>query len=184
MRLFFITYLVMSKHDGLIYVLTGNGKGKTTCAIGMAICEAYKGNQVFIAQFVKGLPYSEHSIIKSNFNLISLKTYGLDCFIEKDPTNEDVLAAKKGLKEVKEIIVSGNYKLVILDEANIALYYHLLETKELINIIKNRPNKVSIIITGRKAPNEILNIADSVTEVKELKHYYSRGIDARKGIEY
>ncbi len=174
----------MSKQKGLIFVFTGNGKGKTTCSLGMALNEAYKGNQVFIAQFVKGLPYSEHKIINTSCKLICLKTYGLECFIQKDPTKEDILAAKKGLKEVEKVILSEKYKLVILDEANIALYYNLFETKDLIDIIKRKPDDVSIVITGRKAPNELLNIADSVTEVKEVKHYYSKGIEARKGIEY
>lgn len=168
---------------GYIQLYTGNGKGKTTAALGLALRAAGNGMRIFIAQFVKGMHYAELESIK-RIPEIELKQYGLDCFIEHKPTQNDIEAARKGLAEMAEIIVQNKYNLVILDEVCIALYYHLFETEELISILKTKPCNMEIVLTGRYAPLELIEIADLVTEMTEIKHYYHNGIEARKGIEF
>lgn len=167
---------------GLIQVYTGDGKGKTTAAIGLAIRALGAGYKVFMGQFVKGMKYSELNILKSLPGLI-VKQYGLQCFIRKEPTAEDIEAARKGLAEIKKAMESGNYQLVILDEANIATYYKLFSPVELLEAIDSRAEGVEVVITGRKAAVELIEKADLVTEMKEVKHYYQQGIEARVGIE-
>lgn len=168
---------------GYIQVYTGNGKGKTTAALGLALRAVGSGKKVFIGQFIKGKHYSELNSIKNNLYDIQLKQYGLDCFIVNEPEEKDIIAAQNGLKELSEIINSGNYDLVIMDELNIALYYKLIDLDIVLDILKNKPEHVEIVITGRYAPESIIEIADLVTEMREVKHYFTKGIDARLGIE-
>jgi len=168
---------------GYIHLYTGNGKGKTTAALGLAIRAVGAGKKVFIAQFVKGMHYAELDALE-RFPEIELKQYGLDCFIENQPTYEDILAARQGLIEVISIIKNYQYDMVILDEVCIALHYHLFETEELISILLKKPEAMEIILTGRYAPPELFEIADLVTEMNEIKHYYTKGVLARKGIEF
>lgn len=172
------------KNRGYIQVYTGNGKGKTTAALGLTLRAAGAGKKVFIAQFVKGQRYSEVKAIEQFLPMVKIKQYGLNCFIEKNPTQADIDAAQQGLHEIKEIILSGKYDIVILDEANIAVYYGLFSVKELIDIITQKPTETEIIITGRYAAPELIEVADLVTEMKEIKHYYTKGIEARIGIEH
>ena len=169
---------------GYIHIYTGNGKGKTTAALGLALRAAGAGKKVFIAQFVKGMPYSEIEAIGKFFPGITLKQYGLDCFIKNKPTSQDIDAARKGLTEVGGIITSGGFDMVILDEACIAIYYGLFSSDELISLVKSKPGSMEIIITGRYATDDLIDTADLVTEMKEIKHYFTKGIEARKGIEY
>jgi cob(I)alamin adenosyltransferase len=167
---------------GYVHIYTGNGKGKTTASFGLALRASGAGLKVFIGQFVKGMFYSELNILPKIEN-ITLKQYGQDCFIVNKPTENDIKIAKDGLNEIKEVLQSGKYDLVILDEANIALYYELFSTEELIDILKNRASKTEVVITGRKAPEKLIEYADLVTEMKEIKHYYTQGVQAREGIE-
>jgi len=169
---------------GFIQVFTGNGKGKTTAALGLALRAFGAGRKVFIAQFIKGMPYSEIEAINKFLPGISIKQYGLDCFIIKNPTDKDVKAARFGLSEVSKIITSGDFDLVVLDEACIAIHYNLFTIHELIRIIKGKPEAVEVVITGRYAPAELIEFADLVTEMNEVKHYYNLGVKARKGIEF
>ncbi len=169
---------------GFIQVYTGNGKGKTTAAIGLSIRAVGAGKKVFFAQFVKGKPYSEINVLKELLPAITIKQYGLGCFIKKQPTKADIESAQKGLQEIKKIIQTDSYDVIVLDEANIALFFNLFSVKDLIEIVQSKPPETEIIITGRYAPEEIIAIADLVTEMKEVKHYYNSGIEARKGIEY
>ncbi len=167
---------------GMVHVYTGKGKGKTTSAIGLAIRAVGAGMKVFIGQFVKGMEYSELKSLRKIDN-IEIKQYGLKCFINKEPEEKDIAAARKGLEEIKKILVSGDYQLVILDEANIATYYNLFSAGELIEAVKNRAENVEVVITGRMADDSVIEFADLVTEMKEIKHYYHKGVLARKGIE-
>lgn len=169
---------------GYIQVYTGNGKGKTTAALGLAIRAVGAGKKVFFAQFVKGRIYSEIEAVQKFLPDITVRQYGLDCFIFNKPTQQDIDAAKTGLKEITEIITSCGYDIAVLDEANIALLYNLFTTEELIEVLKSKPEKMEIIITGRYAPPEIIDIADLVTEMQEIKHYYTEGVEARIGIEH
>ncbi len=167
---------------GYIQVYTGNGKGKTTAAIGLAIRAAAAGKKVFIAQFVKGMHYSELDILNSIPN-IQLKQFGRACFIYSKPEKEDIEAALNGLAECEKKLKNGEFDIVILDEANIALYYNLLSFEEFKKVILGRAEHIEVIITGRYAPQELIDLADLVTEMKEIKHYYTEGIEARIGIE-
>ncbi len=166
----------------MLQVYTGQGKGKTTAALGLAIRAAGAGKKVFIGQFVKGMKYSELDVLKE-VDDITVKQYGLDCFIENKPTEEDIQAAQKGLEDMKEILEFGEYQLVILDEANIATYYGLFPVEELITAVNNRAENVEAVVTGRMADDKIIEVADLVTEMKEVKHYYQAGVTAREGIE-
>jgi len=168
---------------GYVHVYTGNGKGKTTAAIGLAIRAAGAGMRVYIAQFVKGMHYSELDALDRFADRITLKQYGRDCFIEKEPEEEDIHAARQGLEEVKGILASGDYQMVILDEANIATRYNLFSPDELIEVVRSKPEAVELVITGRNADPKVVALADLVTEMKEIKHYYNKGVEARAGIE-
>jgi cob(I)alamin adenosyltransferase len=168
---------------GYIHLYTGNGKGKTTAALGLALRAAGAGKMVFIAQFVKGMHYAELNSLKC-FPEIALKQFGLDCFIENEPKKEDIQAARKGLDEVTVMILENQYDVIILDEVCIALFYHLFETEELISVLLKKPDYMEIVLTGRYAPPELFEIADLVTEMNEIKHYYTKGVLARKGIEF
>lgn len=168
---------------GYVQVYTGNGKGKTTAAFGLALRAAGAGLKVFIAQFVKGMKYSELESIKKLDDMITIKQYGRGWFIEKEINQEDINLAQNGLKEVRNIINSGDYQLVILDEANIATHFKLFSPQELLDIINSKPEHVELVITGRHADPLIIDKADLVTEMHEIKHYYHKGIKARPGIE-
>ncbi len=169
---------------GYIHLYTGNGKGKTTAAIGMAIRAAGAGKKVFIGQFVKGMPYAELSILRKLEPDVIVHQYGRDCFICHQPEQEDIRLARKGFEEASGIIRSGHYDMVILDEACIALYYKLFSLEELILVVRDRPKSIEIVITGRYAPPELIELADLVTEMIEVKHYYNQGVEARPGIEF
>ncbi len=170
----------MSK--GMVHVYTGNGKGKTTSSIGLAVRAVGAGMQVYIGQFAKGRKYSELNSL-SEIDNIKVKQYGLNTFINGEPDKEDIKKAKEGLEEIESILKSGEYDLVILDEANIATYYDLFSAEELIEIVESREGQVEVVITGRNADDKIIDYADLVTEMKEIKHYYQKGVMARTGIE-
>lgn len=167
-----------------IQIYTGNGKGKTTAAIGLAVRSAGAGKKVFIGQFVKLQTSSEIEEIRKCIPNITTRQYGTGSFIVCTPSPDEIAAAQEGLAEVTSIIYSGEYDVVILDELNIALYYQMIQVAEIVNMLNNRPDHVEVIITGRNAPDELVELADLVTEMKEVKHYFSKGIEARKGIEY
>ncbi len=167
-----------------IQVYTGNGKGKTTAAFGLALRAVGAGKKVYFAQFVKGKTYSEIEAVQKFLPLITIKQYGLGCFIVREPTPDDIQSAEEGLIEVTAIMESGDYDLVVLDEANIAVFFKLFTVNELILAIQKRNPKTEIVVTGRYAAPELIEIADLVTEMMEIKHYYNNGVDARVGIEY
>ncbi len=169
---------------GYIQVYTGNGKGKTTAALGLAMRAAGAGKKIFIAQFVKGMPYAELDLIRKHLPMIEIRQYGRRCFIHEKPAQEDIDAALAGLKKVSQIIQSQTYDLIILDEANIAVYFNLFPIEELLGILSNKPKDTEIVITGRYAPEALTAVADLVTEMKEVKHYYHSGVEAREGIEF
>ncbi len=168
---------------GYIHLYTGNGKGKTTAAIGLAVRAAGANKNSFIGQFVKGMHYSELVSLK-RFPEITVKQYGLNCFIVNKPTQNDIEAARTGFNEISKIIINNSYNIVVLDEVCIAIYYRLISVNEVLDLLNKKPPEMEIILTGRYAPQELIEAADLVTEMKEIKHYYNQGIEARKGIEY
>lgn len=168
----------------MLQVYTGNGKGKTTAAFGLALRAAGAGQNVFFAQFVKGRSYSEIRAVERWLPTITVKQYGRGCFIVETPTQEDVAAARHGLEEVAEIIRSGTYGLVVLDEACIAMHYRLFSVDELLSALRSRHQSTEVVVTGRYAPPELVAAADLVTEMREIKHYYNEGHTAREGVEF
>lgn len=167
---------------GYVHLYTGNGKGKTTAAFGLALRAACAGLNVYIGQFVKGMEYSEVKVQDFIPN-IKIEQYGRDCFIEVEPEEEDFQCAEVGFEKMREAVESKKYDVIIMDEITVALYYKLVELEEVLDLIKNRDESIEVIMTGRNAPKELFEIADLVTEMKEIKHYYQKGVMAREGIE-
>lgn len=168
---------------GYIQIYTGNGKGKTTAALGLTLRAVGAGLKVYILQFAKGMAYSELEALKRFEDQVTVRQCGQECFIHNDPVEEDVRLAREGFEEGRKALLSGNYDVVIFDEANIATYYNLVSEDEFLELMDQKPEHVEFILTGRKATDKLIARADLVTEMKEIKHYYERGIQARKGIE-
>jgi len=168
---------------GYVQVYTGDGKGKTTAAIGLSIRAAGAGLKVFIAQFIKMGDYSEIKALKRFSDVISVEQFGLGRFIRGKPSPEDIEAAQKGLEKVKSILTSGQYNIVVLEEANVAVTCELFSVQELLDLIDAKPDGVELVITGRGAARPIIERADLVTEMKAIKHYVQKGVAARAGIE-
>ena len=166
-----------------VQVYTGDGKGKTTAALGLALRAAGAGRRVFIAQFAKGMAYSELVSLARFADLITVRQYGLRCFIRDAPKPEDIAAAREGLREAREAVASGRFDVVILDEANIATHFGLFTAEELLEVVELAAGRVEIVITGRRADPRVIERADLVTEMREVKHYYAKGVMARRGIE-
>jgi cob(I)alamin adenosyltransferase len=169
---------------GYTQIYTGDGKGKTTAAIGLAVRASGCGLKVFLAQFIKGMEYSEIRALKKFPENITVRQFGRGRFIRRGgPSKEDLEIARKGFKQIVDIIVNGDFDIVILDEVNVAIHFGLLTVKELIELLKNKPFSLELVLTGRRAPQELIEAADLVTEMKEIKHYFQNGVTARKGIE-
>jgi cob(I)alamin adenosyltransferase len=169
---------------GYLQVYTGNGKGKTTAALGLALRAAGAGLRVFIAQFVKGMHYSELDALERFEPLVTVQQYGRSCFIRRDPGQADIDAAREGLREVRALLAGESPPdVLILDEASIAVHYGLFGVDELLELIDARPEGVEVVVTGRRAPPELIARADLVTEMREIRHYYATGVEAREGIE-
>lgn len=168
---------------GYIQVYTGNGKGKTTAAIGLSVRAAGAGLNVFIAQFIKLGEYSEIKSLKKFSDRITINQYGLGKFIKGKPSEEDMAAARKGLIATRNALLSGKYDIIILEEGNVAVSLGLMSANDIIDLIEMKPDHVEMVITGRNASPEIIDKADLVTEMKDIKHYYNKGVAARTGIE-
>jgi len=168
---------------GYVQIYTGNGKGKTTAALGLALRAAGSGINVYIGQFIKGMHYSELESLQRYSDLITIKQFGRDCFIHNNPSDEDYRLAQQGFEEVKEVINSGNYQLVILDEISIAMIYKLISVEDVLSLIENKPEDIELVITGRNVDPKITEAANLVTEMKEIRHYFQEGVQAREGIE-
>jgi cob(I)alamin adenosyltransferase len=168
---------------GEILVVTGNGKGKTTYALSLCIKAAGAGKKVFLGQFIKGSEYSEIKALKKLDDLIVVEQFGLGRFIEGVPHPEDRTHAQKGFERVAAVLKTNAFDLVVLDEANVALKYNLFPLSDFLAAIRNRAAGVSVVVTGRDAHPDMVELADDVIEMKEIKHYYRAGVPARVGIE-
>jgi cob(I)alamin adenosyltransferase len=177
-----------NKNQNLVMILTGDGKGKTTSALGMAIRAAGQGKRVLMIQFIKDfLDYGEIKFCKKYPLKIEIYSMGkgyVGIFGDKLPLSEHKKAAKKALGFARTRGLSGRYFMIILDEVNIALKLRLLKINEVIKFINKLQDKVHIVLTGRGAPKKLIRIADLVTEMKEIKHPFRKGILAQEGIEY
>ena len=177
----------MTFSKGFVQVFTGDGKGKTTSAIGLAIRAMGSDHTVFFAQFVKSKTASEFNALSKmgpSFTFVSYGASDSKFLFERAPTEEDKIMARGGLSEAHQAMFSKNYDMVILDEVNIAVYYNLIEVKELLELIHQKPDSVELVLTGRYADPRIIEAADLVTEMKNIKHPFDKGIKARRGIEF
>lgn len=168
--------------QGYIQLYTGNGKGKTTAALGITLRCLCAGNKVFFGQFMKGQDYSELKAV-SYFERLTMKQFGTPSFVNGKPSDIDLAQAKEGFEVIKEALLSGLYDMVVFDEVNTALHFGLLEIDAVLDLLDQKPGKTEVILTGRYAPQALLDRADLVTEMKEIKHYYQAGVPARVGIE-
>jgi len=167
---------------GLIMVFTGDGKGKTTAALGQALRALGHGKKVLVIQFMK---YGEVLCAEQCLPNLTFKLCGLDSFVMRgSPAKVDMDLAQAGFRLAKEAIQSGQYDMVILDEINVAVDFGLIGIEEVLAMLKEKPEKVDVILTGRYAHPEIVALADTVSEVREVKHHYSQGIKERAGIEF
>ncbi|MGO9611904.1 MAG: cob(I)yrinic acid a,c-diamide adenosyltransferase [Dissulfurispiraceae bacterium] len=171
-------------HKGYIQVYTGNSKGKTTAALGLALRAAGAGLTIFIAQFIKKRRCSEHKALERFSDLITLRQYGTGFLKGAEPTDQEITAAKEGVKEIKEIVASSMYDLVILDEITVAVHDRLISSDDVLDLFDVKPLDVEMVLTGRYADERIIERADLVTEMNEIKHYIKKGVKARVGIEF
>ena len=168
---------------GLVHVYTGNGKGKTTAALGLAVRMLGSGGKVIILQFMKAPDlYGEQKKIRECGAVI--ESFGLPKFVHGKPEPDDIEAARRALERAKEVASSGEWDLVILDEICVALGFGMLDVEEVEELIRNKAPHTELVLTGRYCPEELFELADYVTEMREVKHPYQRGILARRGVEF
>ncbi len=175
-------------NKGFVHIYTGNGKGKTTAALGLAVRAAGAGMHVYIGQFIKSMEYHEIPMLRDRFPEITVDLYGIEgCIIGRDPDGLDRKSALSGLEKAENAISSSKYDLIILDEMTIALYFCLISRDQVLHLLDLRQEKspgTELVITGRYAPDYLLERADLITEMKDVRHYYeTQGIEARDGIE-
>lgn len=174
---------------GYIHIYTGNGKGKTTAAFGLAARAICAGKNVAVCQFVKSMKYSETGLLQllsnapASFGKLRIEQCGHGCCLIRKPGKADIDCALSGLDKCTEWMRSGEWDVVVLDEITIAIHLGLISTEQVINAINSKAPSTEIVITGRYAPSELIGIADLVTDMQEVKHYYSAGVLSRKGID-
>lgn len=171
----------MSK--GYVHVYTGNGKGKTTSVIGLMVRAAGAGKKIYFGQFMKQGDYSEIKVLQERFPEITLEQYGGRLLLDKESEATDIAIAQEGIKRAKEALHSGKYDMVVLDEVNIVVFLEQVQLEQLIELIENRPENVELVLTGRYANEKIIEMADLVSEIQQVKHYFNNGVQARLGIE-
>ncbi len=169
--------------DGYVQIYTGDGKGKTTAALGLALRASGHGLRTYIGQFMKGQRYGELEALRGNVH-ITIEQYGEVHHIYEDSvTADDVERARRGLELAREAMLSGRYDILVLDEINVAIWFGLIETEEVLAFLDERPAEVEVVLTGRRAPQALIDRAHLVTEMRMVKHYYEQGVGARRGIE-
>jgi cob(I)alamin adenosyltransferase len=168
---------------GYVQVYTGDGKGKTTAALGLALRASGHGMRTYIGQFMKGQSYGELAALR-NHPMITIEQYGdVRCIRREDVTRKHVAQARRGLGRAKDAMRSGDYDIVVLDEVCVAIFFGLLTVEDVIAVLDGAPERLEIVLTGRRAPDALIRRADLVTEMRPIKHYYEQGVGARKGIE-
>jgi len=168
---------------GYVQIYTGNGKGKTTAALGLSLRAAGAGFKVYIAQFMKQGGYSELKALERFDDLITIEQFGTGKFTVGKPTDEDLAAGWRCLDAIKQALLSAAYDVVIMEEAAVAEKFGIISTENILEMIRIKPEKTELVITGRGASEQVMAVADLVTEMKEIKHYYQAGVAARVGIE-
>jgi cob(I)alamin adenosyltransferase len=174
----------MALERGCTQVYTGNGKGKTTAALGLALRAVGRGFKVCVFQFIKGGgPYGEHLIAERLAPLFTIIQTGRPGWVNTKDISEDRRLAQDALERAKVLLASGDYDLFICDEINGAVGFGLIDVDQVLDLIRLRPDGVELVLTGRNADDRVVEVADLVTEMREIKHYYKTGVPARTGIE-
>jgi cob(I)alamin adenosyltransferase len=169
----------------MIQVYTGDGKGKTTAALGQALRALGHGMSVYMIQFMKGRTYGELVTCENNLDDFTIVMSGRDEFVKKgEPEEVDLRMAREGFELAKKVVAEGGHNMLILDEINVAMDYGLLPVPEVMDFLRSCPPEMEIVCTGRYAPDQLMDLADLVSEVREIKHHYQKGVQMRKGIEY
>lgn len=168
---------------GYVQIYTGDGKGKTTAALGLALRAAGAGLSVYVAQFMKFGEYSELKALSRFADLVTIHQFGTGKFVMGRPGQADLAAGQKGLEAVKDALASGRYDIVIMEEAAVAASIGIFSSEDILDILRAKPDAVELVITGRGASDDLIKAADLVTEMREIKHYYQAGVKARVGIE-
>ncbi|MCF8070298.1 MAG: cob(I)yrinic acid a,c-diamide adenosyltransferase [Desulfobacterales bacterium] len=168
---------------GYIQVYTGDGKGKTTASLGLALRAAGAGLKVFIGQFIKMGDFSEIKALARFSDLITVEQFGKGHFIKGKPSDEDIEAGAKGLKRIETIFLENTHDVVIMEEVNVAVKLGIFSVQTLLELMDKKTDNVELVLTGRGAHEKIIEKADLVTEMKLIKHYYQKGVKARVGIE-
>jgi cob(I)alamin adenosyltransferase len=178
--------VVLEKYrKGLVQVYTGNGKGKTTAAFGQALRAIGQGYRVCVIQFMKGRKYGEFLAAEKHLPNLTIHLAGLDSFVMREnPAPLDIELARQGLDLARRATAEGDYDMVILDEINVVADFGLIPLGDVIDLVKNKPASLDLILTGRYAPPEIVAIADTVSEINEVRHHYHAGVKERAGIEF
>ena len=173
----------MQKEVRYIHVYTGDGKGKTAAALGLTLRAVGAGWRVLFGQFLKHGEFSEIKALKKFGGQVTIRQYGSGRFIKGRPSEKEIEMALAGLSEIMQVMEDGKYDLIVLDEINVAVHFGLISLKSIKSLLEKRPQNLELVLTGRWAPKEIMERADLVTEVRMIKHYFSKGVPARKGIE-
>ena len=171
---------------GLIQVYTGDGKGKTTCALGLALRAVGRGFKVYMVQFMKGRETGEARVALTRLAPeMTLRSCGRPGLVNlRDPDPEDLARIREAWDLARQVIQAGDHDVVILDEINLTLSFNFLPREEVFQVLRDRPAWVEVVLTGRQAPPDLVELADLVTEMRPLKHYYEAGVKARRGIEW
>ncbi len=171
------------ENAGYVHIYTGTGKGKTTAALGLILRAAGAGLSVLLVQFLKRAEYSEHEALKLLGSRVTVRTFGGERRIGSPATDEDRRLAREGLAFLGTALASGAYDLVVADEIVVAAHLGLIAEEEVLALLDVRPPSVELVLTGRYAGRELLERADLVTEMQEIRHYFAKGVPARRGIE-
>ena len=175
----------MPLSTGLIQLYTGNGKGKTTASLGQALRACGHGLKVLMIQFMKGSKNYGELLSSESVPGLEIVQKGLPTFVKKgEPSEEDLRLAAEGMDLARKAVKDAAHDILILDEINCAVDYGLVDVNEVLELIRNKPEKMELIMTGRYAPKELVEVADLVTEMKEIKHHYNTGVQMREGIEF
>ncbi len=175
------------REKGLVMVYTGNGKGKTTAALGLALRQVGWGRRVLVIQFMKGEGnvYGERIAAQKYLPLLEIEQHGRNEFVRLDnPDESDTLLAQGAMRRARQAVASGVYDLIVLDEVNVAMAAGLVEVDDVLDFVEEKPVELDLVLTGRYCPEAIMKVADMVSEIKEIRHHYAKGIPAREGIEF
>ena len=176
--------MAADRRVGLVQVYTGDGKGKTTAALGLALRAAGHGLRTYIGQFLKGRPTGELKAARLLEPYLTIEQFGEASFVPTRGDARQSALACQGLQRIRQTMASGEYDIIVLEEVNVALDLELVSLREVLILLEERPSEVELVFTGRGAPQELISRADLVTEMVAMKHPYQRGVKARLGIEF